>query len=182
MIYLVKANNDFVSFCQCDEALITSPPQLDCPWCGCGWLFTCMNCRMAFAFAKAVETDNNWEDLARKDLHARWGAQPAAEAITEWTSFMKRYLREAKPGETYVAFDGRIIPTSQERLDFDGWHSTHKLEFVPQVRALSDPSVWENILASANYWQSHALGDFAPSALGKPAVRDRPKKWWEFWK
>ena len=39
-IYLEKDNDQLVSFCSCEPAYITYPPQLDCPWCGCGWLFT----------------------------------------------------------------------------------------------------------------------------------------------
>src|SRR6266566_1407987 len=57
MIYLRKANDNLVSHCKCDEAYISAPSQMDCPWCGCGWLFTCSHCRKAFTFAEAVEGD-----------------------------------------------------------------------------------------------------------------------------
>jgi hypothetical protein len=48
-LYLRKANDDFVSHCKCPKAdsLISSPGQMDCPWCGCGWLFICSRCNKA---------------------------------------------------------------------------------------------------------------------------------------
>jgi hypothetical protein len=181
-LWLAKANDNLVSFCACGNSLISSPPQLDCPWCGCGWLFSCIKCRKAFTFAKVVEIDQSLEQLARRDLFARSDEEPSREQIDEWVAFMKDYLRDVKPGEEYVAFDGRVVATSMQRLDFDGWHATHQLNFIPQVAALADPSVRTAILNSEDYWQSHALGDFSPSALGQPAIRDREKKWWQFWK
>src|SRR5262249_18861030 len=53
-VYLRKANNDLVSHCACAQAdaLVTAPSQMDCPWCGCGWLFICSRCRKAFTFAE----------------------------------------------------------------------------------------------------------------------------------
>jgi hypothetical protein len=181
-VYLTKANNDLVSFCKCDSALITSPPQADCPWCGCGWLFTCINCRKAFTFATAIETDRSWEDLSRADLRGELQVDPSADQIAEWISFMKSYIGDAIVGATYVAFDGRLIATTQTHIEFDGWHATHKLDFVPQVAAMNDASIRNRILNSEEYWQGHALGEMSPSALGQPALRDREKKWWEFWR
>ena len=54
-VYLVKANNDLISHCACSNAVIGAPAQMDCPWCGCGWLFVCSKCRKAFSFARAEE-------------------------------------------------------------------------------------------------------------------------------
>lgn len=45
-IYLIKDNDDLCSHCACETAYITFPPQMDCPWCGCGWLFSCTACRV----------------------------------------------------------------------------------------------------------------------------------------
>jgi hypothetical protein len=181
-IYLKKRSNDLVSHCDCVDALITFPPQADCPWCGCGWLFTCIECRKAFTFATAIEIDEPWEDLALRDLRSKFESEPSADDVREWVAFMKEYLAEAEVGKEYVAFDGRLIPSDKAALDFDGWHATHKLGFVPQVAALEDRSIIDNILSNVEYWQSHALGDWSPSSLGQPAVRDREKKWWQFWR
>ena len=180
--YLKKYNNDLVSHCSCTDALISFPPQLDCPWCGCGWLFTCIKCRKAFTFAVAIETEETWEDLALRDIRGKFESEPTVDDIQDWIGFMKEYVVDAEIGKQYVAFDGRLISTDKSRIDFDGWHASHKLDFVPQVAALKDKSIEESVLGSIEYWQSHALGDWSPSSLGQPAVRDREKKWWQFWK
>jgi len=75
-----------------------------------------------------------------------------------------------------------LLPTDKARLDFDGWHATHKLDVVPQVAAIKDKSIIDTLLSNEEYWQSHALGDWSPSSLGQPAVRDGEGKWWQFWK
>ncbi len=74
IIYLKKANDDLVSNCKCNDGRITYPPQQDCPWCGCGWLFTCISSRKAFTFAAGIELETNWEELATADWKG-WGMQ-----------------------------------------------------------------------------------------------------------
>lgn len=181
-IYLKKGNNDLVSHCGCDDALITFPPQADCPWCGCGWLFTCIECRRAFTFATAVEIDEPWEDLARRDLREKFESEPSEDDVCEWIEFMKDYVADAEPGKQYVAFDGCLVCTDEAGLDLEGWHATHKLAFVPQVAALKDSSIVETILSNEDYWESRAVHDCSPSSVGKPVVRDGDAKWWQFWK
>ncbi|MBI1903016.1 MAG: hypothetical protein HYS13_18105 [Planctomycetia bacterium] len=180
--YLVKDNNELVSHCPCPQAQIAYPPQADCPWCGCGWLFSCIDCRKAFTFARGVQVSEPWEELGRRDLRAMFEKEPNDDDVDEWVEFMKRFLAEVEVGKQYVVFDGRLIPTDKVRLDFDGWHATHQLDFVPQVAALKDKAILATLLSNVNYWESHALGDSTPSALGLPTVRDRETKWWKFWK
>ena len=76
-IYLRKANDDFVSHCECAkaDALISSPGQMDCPWCVC----------------------------------------------------------------------------------IEGWHSHHDLDFVPQVAAMDNPDIRNDVLCSREYWQSNRV-------------------------
>jgi hypothetical protein len=163
-IYLAKANNDVVSHCQCAEALITYPPQLDCPWCGCGWLFTCIECRKAFTFAKGVIVEESWEQTAMRDLRtwqeddgsvSPWA--PEGGEVAKWIEVMKDLLSEVRVGEQYVCLDGLIIPTNATSVRFEGWHSRHDLPFVPQVQALRDRSVVSSLLSNPEYWQSAAL-------------------------
>jgi hypothetical protein len=61
---LRKTNDDFVNHCKCAkaDALISSPGQMDCPLCGCEWLFNCSGCGKAFTFAESVEVDESWEE------------------------------------------------------------------------------------------------------------------------
>jgi hypothetical protein len=130
---------------------------MDCPWCGCGWLFSCTTCRKAFTFARGVEVDESWEELARRDLVGKWTATPSEENIEEWINAMKALLSKVKVGKQYVCLDGLIIPTDASDVRFRGWHSEHELEFVPQVAALDDNSVMENILSSVEYWRTRAI-------------------------
>ena len=106
IIYLVKDNDDLVSHCDCEVAHITFPPQMGCPWCGCGWLFTCIECRKAFTFARGVELDTSWQGLAIRDLTNRWHEQPEAEEIEQWIAAMQELLADVQVGNRYVCLDG----------------------------------------------------------------------------
>jgi hypothetical protein len=155
-LYLRKANDDFVSHCKCDkaDALIASPGQMDCPWCGCGWLFICSRCRKAFTFAEVVEVDESWEEMADRTLRNLYQREPEPGDAEEWIGFMKILLKDIRPGDQYVYFDGWVVPTTAERINFEGWHSRHDLEFVPHVCALHDPEVCTGLLSSREYWES----------------------------
>ena len=156
-VYLVKDNDELVSHCSCQRAYITFPPQLGCPWCGCGWLFTCTDCRKAFTFARAVEVDESWEELARRDLVRKWNQSPSEGDLAEWIGAMQELLADVEVGRQYVCLDGLIIPTDAREVRFCGWHAEHDLDFVPQVAALDDYLVVENVLRNEEYWQSRAI-------------------------
>jgi hypothetical protein len=156
IIYLAKENDDLCSHCSCETAYITFPPQMDCPWCGCGWLFSCITCRKAFTFARGVEVDESWDELARRDL-AAWHRPPTDEDVEEWIKAMKALLSKVEVGKQYICLDGYIIPTDASGVRFRGWHSEHDLDFVPQVAALDDYFVMENILSSVDYWRARAI-------------------------
>jgi hypothetical protein len=157
--YLVKDSADLVCHCKCDYALITFPPQLDCPWCGCGWLFSCIECRKAFTFARGVEVDESWEDLAVRDETNKWRKKPAPDDVENWVVAMKELLADVKVGGRYVCLDGAIIPVEAHGINFDGWHSHHHLPYVPQVAALKDKSVIQQVLSNVDYWVESALAE-----------------------
>lgn len=54
--FFFKADDDVLSHCTCTDAPAQSSSQLDCPWCGCGWLISCATCGKAFTFAEVRET------------------------------------------------------------------------------------------------------------------------------
>jgi hypothetical protein len=159
MIYLRKANNDLISHCECAEGYISAPRQMDCPWCGCGWLFTCSECRKAFTFAEAVEVDFSLEEMARRDVRhwSRAGTQPSEEDVRSWVEFMGVFLRGAKLGNRYVYFDSYVVPVDANGLTIEGIHSSHDLAVVPQVEALRDPSIIQDLLSNPRYWRETAL-------------------------
>ena len=159
ILYLVKANNDLISHCSCANTVIGAPAQMDCPWCGCGWLFVCPTCRKAFTFGRAEEVALTWEELAHKDLDGKWGRQPSSKEIKEWISFMKILLKDLKIGKDYVYIDGWVWPTDSTNLRFDGWHAHHELDHLPQLAALANRSALDRTLDSKEYWQTRKLAD-----------------------
>lgn len=159
IIYLKKYNNDLVSHCKCDTALAAYPPQMNCPWCGCGWLLSCIECRKAFTFAVGVELDTTWEELAKKDIEKRWHEEPTKEDISDWVDSMKDMLSEIEVDKVYVCLDGFIISVDANHVNIDGWMSKHNFDFVPQVQALEDPTVVEKYLSNSEYWLENELAD-----------------------
>jgi hypothetical protein len=157
IVYLKKASDEFVSHCKCGDGLITFPPQLECPWCGCGWLFTCINCRKAFTFAEGVEIKSSWEELARRDITNRNYGPVTDERVAEWIAAMKEILAKVQPGKQYVCLDGHVFERTEKSLHFDGWYARHELDAAPQVQALQDASAKTQILGSEAYWKKHAI-------------------------
>ena len=157
IIYLVKENNSFVSHCNCEVAPISIPSQLDCPWCGCGWLFSCIECRKAFTFAKAVELETTWEEIAEKDCLKIFGREPSFEEIQDWVEGMKEFVSEIELGESYVYLDGCALPANASEIDLTGWYAHHQLNFIPQKLALTKPEIKNEILSNKNYWYSHEV-------------------------
>lgn len=158
-LYLIKESDDLVSHCHCESAYVTFPPQMDCPWCGCGWLFTCIDCRKAFAFARAVEVTESWDDLGRRDLTNRWGEPPADEELHDWVEAMQELMADLEEGELYVYLDGQFIPVECAGAEFEGWHSRHDLDFLPHVAALDDESVIDSILSNPQYWNERRIDE-----------------------
>jgi hypothetical protein len=158
-LYLRKANNDYVSHCNCDktDALIASPGQLDCPWCGCGWLFICGKCSKAFTFAEGVMVNESWQDTANRTIRVKQQRNPLPGEVEEWIGFMKMLLKEVEPGEQYVYFDGFVIPTTASGITIEGWHSNHDLDVVPQIAALRGDEVWDLRLCSLQWWQAEGV-------------------------
>ncbi len=84
-LYLVKADDRLHSTCRCAQGLAGFPIQADCPWCGCGWLFTCTRCGKPFTFARAEWIPVDLEAIARLNLglldRLSPGTSPTPEAI-----------------------------------------------------------------------------------------------------
>ena len=157
-LYLKKANDDLISHCTCDDAPITFPPQMDCPWCGCGWLFCCANCRKAFTFAIAVEMDETWEATAMRDLASRGpDFKPTKEDVAAWVEAMQVLCQDLEPGAEYVYLDGWFIPSDTEEIAIEGMHSEHEINCVPQVVALQDKSIIEEVLGNQEYWTANEI-------------------------
>lgn len=155
--YLKKASDDLISFCSCGDGRVTFPAQMDCPWCGCGWLFTCITCRKAFTFAEGVEIETTWQDLARDDIRNKWKEEPSEEDVESWIEAMKEILADVREGGRYVIIDGAVITSDSTDLNFDGWAAHHEFKEVPQVRALTNTAILEEQLSNRSYWSANAL-------------------------
>jgi len=157
-LYLKKASNDLISHCTCDDAPITFPPQMDCPWCGCGWLFCCANCRKAFTFAVAVEMPESWEATALRDLANRApDFKPTEDDIAAWVEAMQEMCGELEVGEEYVYLDGWFIPRNTDEIVIEGMHSYHELNCVPHVAALAEKSILDDTLGNEEYWTENEV-------------------------
>ncbi len=157
IVYLVKANDDVISHCKCERTLIGAPAQMDCPWCGCGWLFLCPKCRKAFTFARAEEVDLTWEQLAHNDLDGKWGRNPSLQEVEQWIGFMKILLKDIEAGKQYAYIDGWVFSTERQDLRFEGWHARHELALVPQAAAVKDRALLDQTLGSEEYWHARAI-------------------------
>jgi hypothetical protein len=155
--YLKKANDDLISFCSCGDGRVTFPAQLDCPWCGCGWLFSCITCRKAFTFAEGVEMEASWEDIARSDIRKRWKEEPSVEDVASWIEAMQEFLAEVQVGERYVIIDGALIRVDANNINFEGWAAHHEFPRAPQVLALTNKAILEEKLGNRAYWLSNAI-------------------------
>lgn len=156
-VYLVKESEELISHCHCDDGLIASPGQMDCPWCGCGWLFGCIGCRKAFTFARGVMTDRPWEELARQDYAGIGLGAPSPDEVDGWVSRMKGLLAGIEPGRRYVYLDGSFIPADAGPVFFEGWYARHDLPLMPQTAALANPELVNQLLWSRSYWTSRSV-------------------------
>ena len=157
VVFLTKASDDLISYCTCERTYIGEPSQMDCPWCGCGWLFLCPKCRRAFTFAQAEEVGLSWEQLAHNDLDGKWGRQPTSQEVNGWIKFMKTLMKDLKVGQQYVYIDGWVFPTDSRKLVFEGWHARHELDGAPQFSALKDRTYLEKTLNSKAYWEAQKI-------------------------
>jgi hypothetical protein len=113
--YLAKANNDVLSFCTCEKPLAAGPSQLDCPWCGCGWLICCLDCGKAFVFAEVVDVDRTYDDIVGADFRRRGYDLPAdeIEGLAQW---MAEAMEPLHLGDVVVYLDGCYFPVHERDI------------------------------------------------------------------
>jgi hypothetical protein len=70
---------------------------------------------------------------------------------------MKILLKDVEPGSVYVYFDGYVVPTTATGISIDGWYARHDLDFVPQVVAMVDSALSDDLLWSREYWQANRI-------------------------
>lgn len=154
--YITKANDNVLSHCTCKGVIASGPAQMDCPWCGCGWLITCMNCRKAFTFARVIELDSTYEDIAAEDFERR-GEDVDDEEIAHAAAWMAEAFSELKVGDTVVWLDGAYLPLDSANFAYDGWFAQHDFDRLPHAIALEQPGALQDTLGKEDYWLEREL-------------------------
>lgn len=156
--YIAKANNDVLSHCSCEGEIASGPAQLDCPWCGCGYLMTCMKCRKAFTFARIIDVDRTYEDIVREDLSRR-DIEVNDEVVAEGVEWMTEAFADHKVGDTVVYLDGAYLNIDTTNFAYDGWYAQHDFDRLPHVLALTQPNALQSTLGDKDYWLERELID-----------------------
>jgi hypothetical protein len=155
--FLFKANDHVLSHCACNDQPAMSTGQLDCPWCGCGWLIACSRCRKSFTFAEVRQTNVPLVELGRREAISRGLAPPASDNLTRWAEAMSETLDVFDVGDQVVYLDGAYWTVDATRIEFDGYFAHHELARLPHAEALSEPNRLSMILGSPAYWHERKL-------------------------
>ncbi len=156
--YIAKANNDVLSHCGCEGEIASGPAQLDCPWCGCGYLMTCMKCRKAFTFARVIDVDRTYADIVRDDL-ARRDIEVNDEIVGEGVEWMTEAFADLKIGDIVIYLDGAYLSIDTTNFAYDGWYAQHDFDRLPHVVALKQPGALQATLGDKDYWLERELVD-----------------------
>ena len=148
--YVGKANDDVLSFCTCQDALADVPGQLDCPWCGCGWMIGCMKCRKAFVYGRVVEIDSDYVTLVREDTRTS-GFERDADEIRDIAEWMGAAMADFEVGQMVVYLDGYYLPIDTAG-EIEGLYARHTFSSLPHKDAHLAPGVLEATLGDVRYW------------------------------
>ena len=136
-----------------------SSGQMDCPWCGCGWLITCSKCSKAFTYAEIRETDIPLIELGRREVQRRGLTSVTEKEIEDWATAMQEDLERFDIGQIVIYFDGEYLPVNQTSIQFEGWYAKHSLDRLPHFEALKDPKLLNDTLGNSDYWLRRKLPD-----------------------
>ena len=150
--FFFKANDDILSHCRCEDAPAMSPGQLDCPWCGCGWMIACSRCTKSFTFAEVRETEIPLIELGRREVEARGLKWISDEQIADWAEGMAETLACFEVGDIVVYLDGNYWTVDSTDIAFDGLYASHDLARLPHAEALGDPAHLRRLLGNPRYW------------------------------
>jgi hypothetical protein len=150
--FFFKANDDVLSHCRCEGAPAMSEGQLDCPWCGCGWMISCSQCGKSFIFAEVRETDIPLIELGRREVARRGITDATEQEIEEWAEAMAEALACFDVGDIVVYLDGSYWAVDSTDIEFEGYFAFHKLDRLPHRDALADPALLRRVLGDPKYW------------------------------
>ena len=135
-----------------------STGQLDCPWCGCGWLISCSKCRKAYTYAVVREIDTSLVELGRREVKARGiEASVTEKDIQEWAEAMDDDISRFDIGDIVIYLDGTYFEVGAKDVCFDGYFAHHQFSDLPHAMAVNDAEVLTQILGDRHYWIDRAL-------------------------
>jgi hypothetical protein len=157
--YFFKANDAVLSFCKCVDAPAQSEGQLDCPWCGCGWLICCLECGLAFTFAEVRATDIPLIEFGRREIAARRLEHISEQDLADWVDWMAEVLDRFEVGDIVVYLDGHYWKYDSTDIVFGGFYAAHSLKRLPHAEALDDPGHLNRVLGDKGYWLQRERSD-----------------------
>ena len=141
--------------------LASLPSQMDCPWCGRGWLICCTQCRRAFTYARVVDVETDYETFIRDDRRrGKWGGLGPSE-LKDCASWLEDALADIPAGRTVVYLDGMYFDVDSEPGVFEGVYALHEFQHLPHFVALTNPAHLDATLGQPLYWLERALPDAA---------------------
>jgi predicted ABC-type ATPase len=181
--HLIKAYKKGICHCKCKLAFASIESQLSCPWCGCGWLFTCTRCGLAFTYAKVVDLPDDYRAVAGQLLVRRFGQVMDAELIEEASEDLKRRIEGFDVGDRVVYLDGHHLKLSSEPVAIYGRHSEHHFDVSPHWQELRVAGRLKRELSDPRYWQRTKLPEIliiagangaGKTSFAREYLRDRP--------
>ena len=155
--YLFKANDEVISHCQCVGQPAASTGQLDCPWCGCGWMISCTKCGKAFVYGEIRHTEVPIIDIVRRDVKQRGLKTVTETEIRECAEAMEQEFKRFRAGTTVIYLDGSYFAVSTKNISFKGYYAKHKFTTLPHADALKRPEVLRATLGERSYWLDREL-------------------------
>lgn len=70
---------------------------------------------------------------------------------------MKVLTKDIQLGMDYAYIDGWVFPTVATHLRFEGIHSRHDLDAMPQAVAILDRRVLDHTLGDKRYWEERRV-------------------------
>jgi hypothetical protein len=149
--WITKANDAVLSHCQCEHPLASLPGQLDCPWCGCGYLMTCTFCRKAFTYGKIINVDRTFSELVAADRQ-RGGYDTDQADVREDVDQITEMLEPFAEGDTVLYFDGCYFAADERDLRFAGIFAEHDLLVLPHELARVGLTSLSDTVGQPSYW------------------------------
>ena len=93
-----------------------STAQMDCPWCGCGWLIPCSKCFKSFTFAEIKEIDTPLVEIGRREMAAIGIDDIDDDELHQWASYMGEMMDCFEVGDKVVYLDGGYFSVDSENI------------------------------------------------------------------